>query len=962
MQATQVHRADNQMLQGMDFESYLYSWAMYCHAQQEAQRSLTEACVTLHVRSRCLTVSDMVSGYGTRSETRGQWLNYDPTLDGESHPINIIGPAFTTNKNACLQSNSATKVTPANQSALHKQIAQKWQRCADFFERTGWTEAKRAYIFDDIQKGGTILIDTLCKEFESQSVPRVGEGKSGLAVYQCQGCNKAGISQVQDMEEGEGEIPCPDCQQPVPAMIKPLAGLMMGSGELPTYDIVDEIISFFNFTIDTYNAKVGGIPSANWLQIQKLRDRVWMQTNYPHLSYTGPANWCYPLRCDYALARGRWQYFNQQPSEQGWGWGHEKYEVKEIYLHEDAYASYRAPQNFEFVDKDGKRSFFIKEGQSIAEAQKVCYGENCHGFKFVWQEDRLLGITSPEKEELNFRERFSDVHWSRESGSYLSSPNYSIVFLQDDITLLNTLNHNIIARNAVNPIFYDSTIFEQGDFSKEYIGTKNAMMLDPATSLRDKVISLPIPTPSPYLQQQMAWLWEIKDSVSLQTSAMRGESSRGEPFAKARQDLETSYGNLTSVLKSFAQCKNRTFLNKARLAKKIWSLEQFQRVGSMFGEQWTEDDVREMCEIDFARDLIVSYTEGSEMPSTPMSQEMEFFGALQQLGGVLHGLPPEVALQIVTPEKWAVIVEKIGEMGGMDFDVSGMEIDEVISQKRFISLAKLCEPYARVSFEEVAQMKQEVVSQQPPDPQVMAQAQQMMQSAPQDQNALAQAKQMLAPQPITAFDVMMEKIIGQSEIRFSQYEDLDQQQKFFVEQLRTEIGKEEPNEVLIAALETLLGALGQQIDAQKQAAMESDPQAQALQAEQEEKAQAHQQALAKINADTALNSKKLEVESAKLDAEKQKTAIEAHRADRDAMLDLAKHVSDSETPDLGDGDLNVTPRQKIIESINFKDLPPSGQVALAKDAGIDISAGEVKKHLADSKPAPKPIAKTPTKQ
>lgn len=950
MQALQQRQIGQDRSINIDFESWLYNWACYIRDQQAAQRSLTEACVTLHVRARCLTVSDMVSGFGTRANTQGQWLNYDPTLDGESHPINIVGPAFTTNKNACLQSNSQTEVTPANQSAQHKQIAQRWQRVADYFERTGWNEAKRGYIFDDVQKGGTILIDTFCKEYDQQSVPSINNAKSGIAIFQCESCGKSGMTQVDEVTEGETQIRCPECQQPARAMVKPLAGLMMGERQVPTYDIVDEIISFFNFTADVYNAKVGGIQTMNWLQIQKLRDRIWMQTHYPHLSFTSPANWSYPLRCDYALARGRWQYFNQQPAESGSGLGHEKYEVKDIYLHEDAYSSYRAPKDFEFVDAKGKRTFRIKEGQSIAEAQKRLYGENQHGFKFVWNEDRLLGICGPEHEELNFRDRFADVHWSRES-YYLSSPNYSVVFIQDDMTLLNTLDHNITARNVVNPVFYDSTVFEQGDFSKEFIGTKNSMMLDPTTSLRDKVVSLPIPVVSPHLMQRMQWLWEIKDSVTLQTSAMRGESAKGEPFAKARQDLETSYGNLTSVLKSFAQCKNTTFLNKAGLAKKIWTLEQFQRVGSMFGELWTEEDIEEMCEIDFKRDLIVSYREGSEMPSTPMSKELKFFGALQQLSGAINGLPPEVAMQIVTPDKWAAIIEQLGEFGGFDFDVSGLEVDEVISQKRFISLAKLCEPFKGTTFEQIQQMKQQVVAYQPPDEQTVAEAQQLAQTDPQ------QAQMMMQPHPITAFDLKAEEIIGQSEIRFSEYEDLDQQQKFFVEQLRTEIGKEEPNEVLIAMLETLLGALGQRIDAVQQEAAAKDPQLQLMQKEQEQKDKDHAADMASKAADAQLNDKKLELEDKKIQLETKKVEIAAHQADRDALLSVMTQQADHEHENS-----QVAPveeNEEVIDkiAIPYDKVPPKAQQAILANAGIGVSKTDLEKTSKELN-KPKPVTGT----
>jgi hypothetical protein len=940
---TPVQRYDRQAgpLAGLTFESYLYNWSMYIRAEMEYSRPLAQAATTLHIRSRGITIDDMVGYYGTTPQTAGRWLNYDANLDGSAHPINIVGPAFATNKNACLQSNSQTSVTSANASAQHKQIAMRWQKVCDYFERVNWNEPDRAFIFDDIQKGGTELIDTVLIEMDKQAVPTLEDDNRGVASYKCESCGSNGIAPVDNVEqEGEGEIPCPQCQAPAIGRIQSLKGKALGESDVPTYDIRKEIISFFNFTIDLYGAKVGGLNTAGWLQIQRLRDLIYMQTHYPDRPFTGPSVWSYTSRCDYALSRGRWDYLNYQPRESAWGYGHERYEEKAIYLHEDSYKSFRANADYEFVNKDGQRTFKIKKGQTIGEAQEALYGENCRGFKFVWSEDMLLDIPSPEVEELNFRERFSDVHWSRESGAYLSSPNYSIVYIQDDITLLNTLNHNIIARNAVNPVFYDSTVFEQTDFSKEFIPTKNAALLADG-GVKNYVTSLPIPTPSPYLSQQMQWLWGIKDSVSQVTPAMRGEQDRGAPYAAQRQQLEQSYGNLTSVLKSFAQCKTQTFRNQARLAKKKWTLEQFQRVGSMWGEIWTEEDVEEMCQIDFDRDLVITYEQGSEMPSTPMAKEMKFFGALQQLMPFVQANP-----QIIGTDKFTQILQKIDEFGEIDFDLTGLEVDELIAQKRYNDLATACLPYQGMSFDEVDAAKQQVVSQQPPDPQAMEQAIQTAQAAPDDPQAQAQAKQMATPTPITAMDLLTEKIFHESGIRFSQYEDLSQQKGFFVEMLRGEIGKTKPNYVLIEMMTTMLGLLDQAIEGQQEKEIMSSPQAKAAAAadaatkDDRDKQMALE--AAKINsevdknqADVALKTKELE--------------IKAHQGDRDALLEAVK---DDPAPE----------QHHVSESMTYKDAPPSIRRQMEEQAGMTPATQEESKVELDAKkqeakPKPAPVAK-----
>lgn len=885
----------------LEFEAWLYNWSDYIRREAFKNRKLTEMSVTLHRRDRGLTLSDMCGRYGIRADTAGRWLDYDQELDGEIHPINIVGPAISTNTNACLQSNSETEVKSANASALHKNIALKWKKVADFFERTGWNETKRAFVFDATQKDGTLLVDTVIRPAGTTTVPRASQS-GGVAIYECPSCGINGIAQTPAEEQAEQEVTndaaeetteqmvqCHGCGEQVPGKVLPMGGFDLAEENVETFKIDDELIPFYNFTIDTYNAKIKGIKGAKWLQIQRLWDRMKLETEYPRLSFSGASEWSYSICCDYALANSDWAFLNRQLRNSSGYMQFDMFEVKEIYLHEEAYENYRAPADFEFVNGKGEKCFKIKKGQSIAEAQEAMYGENQHGFKFVWNDQWLLDIIGPEKEEINFRNRFSDVHWDRKSGSYLSSPNYSIVYIQDDITLLNTLDHNIIARNAVVPVYYNSLVFDQGDFSKEYIGTKNAHLL-PGADMTKSAFSLPIPTPSPYLSNKIGFLWSIKDTVSQVTPAMRGEEQKGAPYAAQRQQLEQSYGSLTSVLKSFAQCKCEVFKHKARLASKRWSLEQFQKVGSMFGEIWTEEDVAEMCDIDFDADLIVSYRDGSEMPSTTMTKELKFYAALQQLIPLVqaNGMP-------LDKNAMQQIMKKIDENGEFDFDLTGLEVNELIAQKRYIELAAICQQYADVTFEQVQEAQQQVVSVEPPDAQTVQQAIQLAQSAPDDPNAVAQAKQMMQGTPITALDLLTEQIFAQSQIRFSKYEDLPQQQEFFVEMLRAEIGKTKPNEVLRLMLEFLLGALEQQILTLQQEQQMKDPAYQAqMAAEKAAAASADNEAneTKQLNADNAEAAKR--DKEAGRDLKREEMAHKRQSEQEKHMVDLVKTAASAE--------------------------------------------------------------------
>lgn len=772
---------------GLNLENYLRIWEQHITQVQQNQYKLCEMSVTLHRRARGLTLSDMCGRFGVMPATNGRWLDWDIDQDGDIHPINIVGPAINTNQNACLQSNSQTEIRAANQSAKYQQIAMRWQRMADYFERTGWTESERAFVFDAVQKDGTILVRSYKELVDSQTVHEIREKKLGLAMYECAECKNVGIQQTEGLEDGMHEVDCEECKKPAPAVVQQIPGFEAEETDVPTYDIKHELIPFFNFTIDTANAKIKGIQGAKWLQIQRLVDRVDLETKYPGVGFEGgPSNWSYPLRCDYALSSGSWDYLSRADagsSEPNF----QKFEEREIYLNAEAYANWVSPEDYEFTNGHGDTTFTIKVGQTIEEAWEAQYGYRPNGFVFVWIDQRLVDIVSPEKKCLNFRDAFSDIHWRRDSGSYLSSPYYSIVSIQDDITQLNTMEHNIIARNAFNPVYFDNQIFSKADFNSEYVGSKNAHLLGEDRDITRSVFQLPVPTVSPALINQKQFMWSIKDDVSNVTPAMRGEAQKGETFGAQRQQLEQSYGSLTSVLKSFAQCKNDTFRQKAKMAQECWTVEQFQAIGSEFGEVWNEEEVEEMCDADLDKDLITSYKSGSEMPQSNLDREVKF-------GQALTALMPFIEMGAVPQDKIQKILEKIDEMGGLDFDLTGLEINEVLAQKRYIDLAKMCAEAGPISFEQIQALKQGVVAINPED-----------------------------GQPITQLDVLTEEIFNRSQISFSQWEDLDQQAMFLVEQMRRELGKTEPDHLLIEMLHVVLEGIKQaQQQMQMEAAM-SDP-------------------------------------------------------------------------------------------------------------------------------------------
>jgi len=257
----------------------------------------------------------------------------------------------------------------------------------------------------------------------------------------------------------------------------------------------------------------------------------------------------------------------------------------------------------------------------------------------------------------------------------------------------------------------------------------------------------------------------------------------------------------------------------------------------MFGELWTEEDVAEMCEIDFDEDLIVTYKQGSEMPQSNMDRELRFMQGINALMPLITAGVP------VAPDKFQKILEKIDEMAGFDFDLTGLEVNELIAQKRYLELAALCVEFGDVPFEQVEAEKQNVIAVD------------------------------MEGQPITQMDLITEQIFARSQIRFSQYEDLEQQKVFFIEMLRAETGKSKPNYVLLEMLNVVIGFIEQAVNEIAMQKMMADPEYQAAMA-----------------ADAAAK----DAEAANVAREDEKAGLEREDQETERMIGLAQTAAGQE--------------------------------------------------------------------
>lgn len=843
-----LDRTKNRRTSSNNPEEYFRLWHERLYRESLNMRRLCEMYVTIHRRFRGVTISDQFGYFGTRPETQGFWVDYNPDEDGEVHPINIVRPDIRANVAALLQVNVGIDVEPVNQEAKNRERAERIQMLVDFFERDTWSESERALIFDGVQKEGTNLLEVFldpdaCSE---QTIATPRQSSSQIAKFRCEGC---GINGRKEISEEEAEmydqpsIECPECGGPASSIVETLTNYGLEETSRKTAEIAHKVHSGFNFVIDRKGARRKGIQSARYLQTMELVERAELEAEYPQFAFEAPFEWSYQLRCQYALANADWStlYSHWSPTMESTEW--DQFEKRRIFLHESAYQNYVSPVDWEFVGGDGKVKLDIKRGETWKEAIARRYGKNCRGLCLVFVNERLIDFEVPPDAEPNFRKRFSDIHFLRDSGSYHSTPNWDSVQIQDDITLFNTLKTETTARNSVEPVWFNSEIFDINDFGREYIPSKDGA-LDPDTGdIQKQVFKPPVAKSADSIDEHLQFLLAIRREVSGVQPALLGEAQPNQPYAAQRQQLEQSFGLLTSASKSYAQMKVESTKQKIVVAFESWTLEQFQAVASRNGETWNEEDVAELVSTDLNRDVVIDYVPGTEVPQGNLTKELKFWN------GIREALPLiQTALQAGTldPDAIGQILKRIDEFADFDFDLSGKETTDAVAQKRYSQLAVACEEYRGLARRDIEQLKQEIVSAEPVVDPMTSEA------------AIDEAGQP-AMNTITAFDLLAEEIMFAADIFISPFEDAASQLAYFVPEIMRETAKPQPNYLLIEMMQILCNQFTQAAAEAQSAAMANDP---ALQAEKEgqeaERTQKTEEADSKRQADSESLDKKHE--------------------------------------------------------------------------------------------------------
>lgn len=863
-------RTKNSQMHGYGPEQYILLWEERFKRHEQQMQKLWEMYTTMHRRFRGVTISDQFGYFGTQPETQGRWIEYNPDTDGEVHPINIVRPDIRANVSALLQIDEGIDVDSPNQDARYVENARRLQYLVDFFQRDTWTDADRALLFDGIQKEGTILIENFLDRDKTRlsTVTLPTKIEQHYAAVECQNCGVAGVKEIteQELESHDGRmVDCPECDLPVRMVAKTRKNYDVEDAQVRTSDINHRFWSGFNFIIDRIGARNKGIQGARFLRTMDLVERAELEDEYPQFHFSSPYEWCYGLKCQHALANSDWSmlYSSWAPTTSAPEW--DLFQKNTNFLHESSYRNYISPSDWEFRGRDGKRKFKIERGQSWKEAVENCFGKGVHGFRYVTVNEQLIDIQTPPDFEPDFRKAFSECHFQRDSGSYLSVPHWDSVQMQDDITLFNTLKVETAARNSVEPVWFNSEIFSVDDFGRDYIPSIPGTVDADTGDISRQVFKPAIARSADGIAEHLGFLMDIRREVSGVQPALLGQAQPNQPYAAQRQQLDQAFGLLTSAGKSYAEMKVTSTKQKIVFAFNNWSLEQFQEVASSFGESWDEDDVESLVRTDLTRDVSIGYIPGSETPQGNLTKELKFFNGLREV------MPWLQMPGAVDPAVQQQILKRVGEFSEFDLDLSGAETTDALAQKRFRSLSNACAEYRFLKADDIVEYKQQIVSYEPvqgsqeeagdtaampssppadaseippqqaqlpaaPDAEVMGASADAIApdasgtgavaggapesgaapiamsttgspAASQENPAAGQQDPMANMQPIYAWDLLQEEIVQQAQLSISPYENFQAQIDFFLPQITIELSRPKPNHVLVDMMQWFVGQL-----------------------------------------------------------------------------------------------------------------------------------------------------------
>lgn len=708
---------------------------------KECEEELVRLWVTIIRRQRAdgVNISDSVGVFSPNGT--GRWLDVSAT---NLRPLNIVAPAIKSNTSTVTQAGVALDVKPA--TSEHKGIASIAEAVYSFLEARDWTESLENRIAELAQTSSSAFIrsyfDDECDEPTKMSVPDVIDTTLGdMGTFACESCGREGEFDAKDLvkmhdeyadTDFQGDLYCPECGGKAQILEYPEESYAASVSftEVENGDTRTETVSAFEVRMDLIGTEGGEFHRGEFFERHKLRSRQWIEENCPGIQLDKPKQPSYSLRWQHALQHGlknvkdEWNASKEQKED-------DLFEVREIYLKPKKYRRFASKHVWNMRGANGETIFTMDAGETYEEAIKRNQNQerqgnptlNLSADNFAMGEGDETGTSDGIKQIrqdnssksvkgicfwvcdgkiikppyfADFTKEYSIVQFAPDAYSAWARPFSIILSISDDVTTINTLMMLHLEKNSIANVVVDTNMFDFSDFEQDFVPTREGSNLAADGDIRRHFAVVNPPQLGGEPVNYMSFLLKISNDLSGVQPAAVGASQPGQPYAAQLLQVNQSQGLLSPYLKSKAQAKVCWFRQQLKLAQDHWSEEQFKRIESQYGAEWKEADLEAFYNADLDSDIIVTYKEGSEIPSTLQQREIKFNNFVQQVFQLAQMNPAAIRPQMIQ--------ELVGRMAGyadVSFDANNYEGERRLAQSRYERLREACRLFTEQGFSAV---------------------------------------------------------------------------------------------------------------------------------------------------------------------------------------------------------------------------------------------------------------------
>lgn len=594
------------------------------------------------------------------------------------------------------------------------------------------------------------------------------------ATFACANC---GLEMQESDYDGSGKCPDPECGGTQIAkiadgaidQISPLRTVDRRTGE-PEAEIISALLT----RCDDVSGVGLQFDRCRWFNYNKLIPRYELEQQFPRrkkdLGTPDFEKWSPGTHWWYAMTKEDGNYFYAGGLAETYKKGLKSYhEAQYWYFSPEQCHGWKSEGVWTLEASDGDEpDFTFEHDETIEDAVIRNYGlDEFTGVCVLICNGKVLSI-----EPCEFSEEFWPIGWQINPTSFFPLGEERLLNLQDAITNVLSMVYSAGLKRQLAPLIYNSMFIEEDELRKNHTGGFVAVKQESGQALENVNWQNQIFYLNPPPLDALVWeLAELIIQIQKEESGVYDEvvgNVNAANVTKGGRELAANQGLAQMLAPSKA--KRRAKIDILKRYLRLWQQlpdQAYQMVKGTMNEEWKSSDIAAFKNLDLDSDVLFFVVEGTDIPrATPDTQSKLMM--VYQLGLLAPGNPLPVDFTV-----------KLLRALGVEYDVANSDASRRLAAKRLkllkdkIAQNNLDPSNAFVVIEEPAGQ---------PDPVTGEQA--------------TIARRVLNPE-------LLMQIMSDTRLQARESENHQVQMDFYGDHINGELGREQPNEVLLELLDQM---------------------------------------------------------------------------------------------------------------------------------------------------------------